>query len=669
MILNRVRLANGIFAVFCLQMSYLGAETDIAIQGLQNRSENDVEQLIGDRFHYIREKEATPWRANDAAFLVEQVLEDDGHLDAEVVPSVSSNNRIILKVNEGPRLSLGEIRIDGVEGEELERLQGLFALPAKKDTPLGFDDAPFREEDTEEGLKFVRQELQSRGYWDAEVELIERDIDRATGKVDIDLRVRQGNLFTIGRARVQSTDRRGLKRTAITAEPFIGLDATTENVNKLRAAAFEAFVSRGYPDAEITMSRTLIGSKFYPEFFIDLGVRVRLRNVRTEGLKRTRPQAVERIVKPLEGEWYDEAAMNAKVKRLLSTGAFSSVRIETEEVARKRIDATLHIREAKAKELKISAGAGSFVGPLARVEYLDRNFQGRLKGLSAGLELSALGALGELRLTDPWWYGMEFAWDVRLFALARTFDGYNSFSAGIETGWKWEPTDHYLMELRLGYAFFFITADELPEALLGDTAYSNLTVRWNQTFDYRDSPILPKDGWHVSTPIEIGVAVGENAATYIKAGLDGGYYLPLGETYSLGIGGSATYVLPTGELSEFPVDLRVFNGGPRSVRSFPERELGPSFGGDPYGGDFAWVINTEFTRKITGAVSAVAFIDAGGTTGDYIAPRMGGLELAAGLGVRLELPIGPVRLEYGRNLTKDAGEPDGTFHFAIGAAF
>lgn len=653
----------------CAQIGHLFADTDIAIRGLRERSENDLEQLIGDRFYYIREKEATPWRANDAAFLVEQVLENDGHLDASVKPSIGSANQIILQVEEGQRLSLGEIDIEGVEGEELERLQGLFSLPAEKDTPLGFQDAPFREEDTEKGMKFVKQELQSRGYWRAEVELLGLDIDRATGKVDTSLRVRQGPLFRLGRARVTSSDQRGLKRTATTAEPFIGLDATTENVNRLRAAVIEAFISRGYPNAQITMGRSLEGSTFYPEFSIDLGERVRLRDVKTEGLERTRPRAVERIMEPLEGEWYDEAAMNEKVKRLLSTGAFESVRVDTDEVARKRIDATLHIREAKAKELKISAGAGSFVGPLARVEYLDRNFQGRLKGLSAGLEVSSLGALGELRLKDPWWYGTEFGWEVRAFGLARAFDGYNSFSAGIETGWTWEATDYYSMELRLGYAYYLITADGLPESLLGDTSYNNATIRWNQTLDFRDNPILPKDGWHVSTPTEIGATLGESASTYVKAGVEGGYYLSLGDTYSLGVGGAANYVLPTGDLNDFPIDLRVFNGGPQSVRSFPERELGPTFGGDPYGGDFAWVINTEITRKITGAVSAVVFLDAGGTSGEYIAPQMGGLELALGLGVRLELPIGPVRLEYGYNLTKDEGEPDGALHFAIGAAF
>jgi outer membrane protein assembly factor BamA len=45
------------------------------------------------------------------------------------------------------------------------------------------------------------------------------------------------------------------------------------------------------------------------------------------------------------------------------------------------------------------------------------------------------------------------------------------------------------------------------------------------------------------------------------------------------------------------------------------------------------------------------------------------VDVAVGLGIRADLPIGPVRLEYGHNMTRDNGEPTGAFHFAIGVSF
>jgi outer membrane protein assembly factor BamA len=452
-------------------------------------------------------------------------------------------------------------------------------------------------------------------------------------------------------------------------QPFVENWATTENITKLRAAMGEAFTSRGYPDAKILMTRRLGYDLYYPEFRIELGTRVKLLDIKSLGLKRTKPKRVKQIMAPLEGEWYDEAAMNAKVRDLLSTGAFSSIRVETYEVANKRIDATLHFEETKAKEVTLAAGAGTFNGPVFRAEYIDRNFRGKLRAFSAGIELSGRGVLGEIKLTDPWWRGTDISRELRLYSLVRAFEGYTHYENGFESKWTWEATDHYSLDLLLGYSFSSVNDEGLPLRLLGDDQYSHVRMAVTQNWDYRDSPVIPKSGWHLSVPIQIGAAISAETNAYLKLGLDGGWFYPIDDTWHLGVGGFAQWVLPTGEIQDLPVDLRVFNGGPRSVRSFPERELGPSFGGDPYGGDFSWAVNVELTRNVTGPLNAVAFVDAGGVTGDYIAPREGGLELAVGLGLRLNLPIGPVRLEYGHNLTQDAGEPNGTLHFAIGATF
>jgi outer membrane translocation and assembly module TamA len=42
---------------------------------------------------------------------------------------------------------------------------------------------------------------------------------------------------------------------------------------------------------------------------------------------------------------------------------------------------------------------------------------------------------------------------------------------------------------------------------------------------------------------------------------------------------------------------------------------------------------------------------------------------SAGLGLRWNTLIGPVRLEYGHNLTPREQDPSGTLHFSIGYPF
>ena len=84
---------------------------------------------------------------------------------------------------------------------------------------------------------------------------------------------------------------------------------------------------------------------------------------------------------------------------------------------------------------------------------------------------------------------------------------------------------------------------------------------------------------------------------------------------------------------------------------------------------------TELRRMPSGQAALLlcraggAFFDAGVLSQNYSKLTSASIEAAVGLGLRLDLPIGPVRLEYAYNLTRNPGEPVGTFHFAIGFGY
>jgi outer membrane protein insertion porin family len=45
------------------------------------------------------------------------------------------------------------------------------------------------------------------------------------------------------------------------------------------------------------------------------------------------------------------------------------------------------------------------------------------------------------------------------------------------------------------------------------------------------------------------------------------------------------------------------------------------------------------------------------------------MKFSAGLGLRYNTPVGPLRLDYGFKLDREPGESKGEFHFSIGHAF
>lgn len=662
---------NLLYTSLILMLTALSAvaETRVRITGMKQKSENDILDLMGGRLAHVRANEAAPSRADDAAFLVRQVLRKDGYTDVWVDWRIVGPAEILLTVVEGGRLSLGRVQVNGAPPAQAQKLAKLYSRPALKGRSFTSGDAPFREEDVETGLSYLRQELNAQGHWGSEAAVTSRTTDPASGVVDLTIDVRPGPLYHISEARIVSQDGRGLSEARAAVKPYAGKTATTGNLNAMRLAVEEAFVSSGYPDAEIFMTRTLVASRFIPEFSIDLGKRVRLNRIEIEGLARTNPKRIEARLKRLEGDWYDEAAMSKRLRGFLAIGAFSSARLETREIEGDGIDATLHLEEARAKEISIAGGVDSYLGALLRTTYTDRNLMGELLGFSAGFEFSSRGVLGETRIIDPWFMGTDVAASARLYALIYGREGYSSFETGLEGTGTREFGDHYKLEVLAGFSFVNLNEDGLPVSELGETVYGQPRLRITQTLDYRDSAVLPRKGWHLVAPLEIGSAMGDLSTSYVRAELSGAWYHTFENDWQIVLGAAGGVLVPSGDGVDLPINLRLFNGGAHSVRSFPERELGPTVEGFPTGGEGMWHANAELIRGLAGSLKAVGFIDAGSLSREFDKLGSGDVELAVGLGLRLDLPIGPVRLEYGYNLTRDPGDPVGTLHFAIGVAF
>jgi outer membrane protein insertion porin family len=645
------------------------AETDIRITGARANSESQILGMLGDRLEQVRSHQASPSRADDAAFILRQILRKDGYLSVQVDWKIISRHEILLHVREGGRLSLGQVTIEGVSADKAAELAKLYARPARENHSIASGDPPFREEDVKLGISNILQQLNAEGYWTAEAAIIHRVTQPTTGSVDLSIRVNPRPLHRIARANITSPDGDAVAQTKVVTEPFIGLSATTENLTDMRHAVEKTFQRSGYPDAQIQMTRTLTRDQFTPVFTIDLGKRVRLHQVHVDGLKMTNPQRIMDRMKNLEGDWYDEAAMDQRIRGLLGTGAFSSVMVNTQPFSETEIDATLTFEEGRARSVSIAAGVDSYQGFLLRTTYADRNLMGQLLGFSSGFEFSARGVLGETKLTDPWLFGSDISGTLRAYALIYGREGYDSFETGVEAKSSWEISQHYTLDLLAGYSLINLSGNGLPDSALGETVYLHPYLRFIQTLDHRDSPILPTSGWHIEMPIEIGAAVGDFSTSYLSSSLVGGWYHRINSRYQLGLGGHCEFLIPSGEGDTLPIDLRLFNGGSRSVRSFRERDLGPAVNGYATGGEATWNTSAELTRTLGGSFKALAFFDAGSLSRRFDEIGSGELELAAGLGLRIDLPIGPVRFEYGYNLTQDPGEPDGTFHFAIGASF
>ena len=108
------------------------AETRVRIEGMSHMSESQAMELLGGRLIHVRSSAATASLADDAAFLLRQVLHKDGFADATVDWKVSSPREIVLLVREGARRALGKVTLRCMPQEDVGKLVKLYAKPPEQ---------------------------------------------------------------------------------------------------------------------------------------------------------------------------------------------------------------------------------------------------------------------------------------------------------------------------------------------------------------------------------------------------------------------------------------------------------------------------------------------------------------------------------------------------------
>jgi outer membrane protein insertion porin family len=115
---------------------------------------------------------------------------------------------------------------------------------------------------------------------------------------------------------------------------------------------------------------------------------------------------------------------------------------------------------------------------------------------------------------------------------------------------------------------------------------------------------------------------------------------------------------------------RLFLGGSNNLRGFDFRDVGPKDdNGEPIGGQTLARITVEYTFPIIPKVRGAIFYDTGFVNTNAYDFSTNHIASDIGIGVRLDLPIGPVRVDYGIPIQKDNNNNGGKINFNVGYQF
>jgi len=130
--------------------------------------------------------------------------------------------------------------------------------------------------------------------------------------------------------------------------------------------------------------------------------------------------------------------------------------------------------------------------------------------------------------------------------------------------------------------------------------------------------------------------------------------------------------------SNVPFSKKYFLGGATSLRGWGRYEVSPLSGsGLPLGGNSLLALNSELRAVLRGKLGGVLFVDAGNVWPDEWQIVPADVRVAAGVGLRYETPVGPIRFDFGQQLNRIEGllidgveqQRPWRIHFSIGQAF
>jgi outer membrane protein assembly factor BamA len=595
------------------------------------------------------------------------LLEKEGYSDVTISWRIPSDRKsIILRVSSGPRLVIDEVEVVGVPDEEAETMAQYFTGKALLG---GETNTPYLPEKVAEATQSSVTYLKAQGYWAATGELAEPSINLEKRTVDLTVQTNPGPLHKIASLEIDGTIPPELPELPNTLQQYLTQTATAATLREIRDGTTSEMRDKGYQFASSSLEAQHEKGQSRLKLTLQPGQRYLFRGTTITGAEGIDLARVRKLFNRSSGKPYDEKEVTKLRNSILATGAFDAIdRDRTIDEEARAIDVTLHLKEGKPKGISYYLGAGTIEGFILGASYYDRNFLDKLYNFNVAAEYSAIGFLGEVSVTDPFLLGYDLRATPRAFALTRTFDEYFKFETGFGFTLSYQPTPRQIWEADARFSYATVQPEDLPASALGATDYLLTTIGATWLYDARDSKVSPTEGLFARVRAELGAVSAETPNAFFRLNGQVSYHLPLNEKSRLGFNLRTGILSPT-DGDELPIDLRYFLGGPESVRSFPFRELGPSVNGTARGGQAFWSANAEYIRKLAGPLYGVAFFDAGSLDESALAWPSFEPKLAAGIGLRLDLPIGPIRFEYGRALNPDDGDPSGAFHFAIGAAF
>lgn len=434
----------------------------------------------------------------------------------------------------------------------------------------------------------------------------------------------------------------------------------------------QGYILVSFPDVHMTEDGTL-------HITVEEGT---IEDIKLVGNEKTKDHVVLRELRFRKGHPFNKFLASRSMERLYNLGFFEDVNMKLlpGESSSHSVIVEIDMIEQKTGIVTVGAGYSNSDGIVGMVEVGDSNFRGTGDKVNVHWEFggSGRGKNYQFSYTRPW---INDKGDSLGFSLYNRIYQYDDFDATGNTvaeyqkrkkGWNltWgRVSDEY----RTNYLNFESTKEALNSEINPGPVMQNIdketqkkwataivnnfgrtnSMTFTHVYDSRDNYFNATKGKRFSCSLQWGGHGLGGDFDFYKFTAEGRFYKQLGNGHVLALRLMGGYI--SGHISYS--DLFSL-GGANNLRGYED---------DQFKGDKMYAATLEYRLPIAKKVQGVLFTDVGSTWGIdrgqipwYEDDKA--IHFAAGVGLRLQTPIGPVRLDYGYG-------KKGKFHFSFGTQF
>ncbi|PYJ70626.1 MAG: outer membrane protein assembly factor BamA [Verrucomicrobia bacterium] len=675
---------NGIKVIVQVQTRLVARE--IVIEGARRISAKKLRKEIKLKLNYpIREEDL-----EEAREKIIEIYQSHGFTDVNVqfrVESIDERRgtaRVIFTVNEGAKGAVKQISFEGNAHFSDWRLRK--EMKTKRKTIVAFVDKSGRldEAQLQQDLDSLREFYQNHGFIDVEIKDVRRERD-AKGALTITIVIAEGPQYHVRNLTISGE--KVAKEQAIRAllKMKEGSVYSPKQLHDDAKAVADAYGSGGYVDLVITPESTPAGPALVDVHYkIEESERSYVNRVDIEGNTRTKDKVIRREVLVAPGDVFNTVRVDTTKKRLENLGYFSKVETYPEDTdVPGRKDLTILVQEKRTGSLSFGAGFSTVDQLVGFVELTQGNFDlfnwpaftGGGQKFRVRLQYGTQRKDFLLSLTEPYFLDRRLSLSGQLFYSEADYLSveYNQRNYGFTIEMRKPITSS--MYVSLAYQLQDIdifnvssTASSFIQSQEG--SFTESKILSSVVFDRRDNPLLTRTGQRVTlSPFIAGGFLGGDTQIY-GWDLEGAQYFRLKWDTILLLNAEVATVDTWGNGTEVPIFERLYLGGANNLRGFPYREVGPQDAtGEPIGGQSMARATIEWTFPIIEKARGAVFYDTGFVNADPWSFDFKHIVSDIGVGLRINLPIGPLRLDYGYPLQRDGYNGGGHFNFSVGYQF